>query len=674
MKNLAEGLSKEELDKIGTQVVADYERDKESCQKYFDANRRYLKLASAIRKGKKMEPWEGAADIIMPILTIAAIQFWSRGFNQLTPADKIATFDRTGVEDIDKAMRREKHHNFQLKEQMKFWLDEQSLNILRTGLLGTSIKKTYYNEAYKRVESRLVGTEDLVMPFHATSMDECPRKTHKLYFTQNDLRIQAKHGVFLSVAKELGPGTEDSLPQEKDTDIQDRNAEGGDIERLVLEQHLLLYIKSVDKDKDEIAIPRVVTVDFETKKVLRIVDNGDKVPYEQRAWFTAYYFLPNPDSGVYGWGLGMLMEHTNETINGIINQITNAGTLCTTIGGFVNKRSALGKQGGPLTYKMGQFKEIDGSADDVRKNVYIHDFPQPSQAQFSVLDMLLGYSEKLASISDISTGEMPPRDVAATAILKLAEEGQKVYGTIYRGLHRSAKSEFQKIARLNDEHPDLEGYMDLLGDYTVRDIAEKVLVKRPLLALTGMGLKKLNNGELPIPYARKIAKTVLDDDFISGVDIIPASNPNVTARMEAVSKAQLLKQDVMSDPFRAQDRDIVWEVTNRLYTELGIEGLELINPKPKATEPQDKTPQTEEADFLKDLDSAVLPEQDHLAHLQSHDAFKQSWYFQKLTPHGKEILDAHEREHYAALYTSQSGLGGMGQGAGNPGAAEAFTQ
>jgi hypothetical protein len=281
--------------------------------------------------------------------------------------------------------------------------------------------------------------------------------------------------------------------------------------------------------------------------------------------------------------------------------------------------------------------------------------------------MLLGYSEKLASISDISTGEMPPRDVAATAILKLAEEGQKVYGTIYRGLHRSAKSEFKKISRLNDEHPDLEAYMDLLGDYTVRDIAEKVLVRRPFLAMTAMGMKKLNGGELPIGYARKIAKTVLADDFISGVDIIPASNPNATSKMEAVAKAQMLKQDVLADPFRAQNRNIVWEATNRLYTELGVEGLELINPKPKEEVPEDKTPQQEEADFLMDMDSPVLPQQDHLAHLQSHDAFKATWYYKKLTPHGKELFDAHERATYAALYSASTGLGQMGQGAGNPG-------
>ena len=48
---------------------------------------------------------------------------------------------------------------------------------------------------------------------------------------------------------------------------------------------------------------------------------------------------------------------------------------------------------------------------------------------------------------------------------------------------------------------------------------------------------------------------------------------------------------------------------------------------------------------LKEVGTPALPQQDHVDHIQEHRVFLMSGWQQELTPQGKNVLEAHIREH-----------------------------
>jgi hypothetical protein len=54
-------------------------------------------------------------------------------------------------------------------------------------------------------------------------------------------------------------------------------------------------------------------------------DKKEVVRIEPLEYFTAFPFIPNPDS-IYGIGFGLLLGPLNESINTLINQLIDAGT------------------------------------------------------------------------------------------------------------------------------------------------------------------------------------------------------------------------------------------------------------------------------------------------------------------------------------------------------------
>jgi chaperonin GroES len=51
-------------------------------------------------------------------------------------------------------------------------------------------------------------------------------------------------------------------------------------------------------------------------------------------YFTKYGFIPTPDGGFYELGFGNLLGPVNDSINTIVNQLIDAGTMSNTGGGF----------------------------------------------------------------------------------------------------------------------------------------------------------------------------------------------------------------------------------------------------------------------------------------------------------------------------------------------------
>lgn len=615
--NIAESLSEEKLKEIGEKVVLEFDQDLASRSDWDKRRANWLKLFSGFRDAKNF-PWDNCSNVHIPLMGIASLQFQARAYEALIPSRGIAKCWSTDGKSIDQAARAEKYLNYQLSYEMDEWEEEMDILLLQLPIFGSAYKKTYYDPILKRNVSRTLGVDEFVTPYKCKRIEEAERKTHVLPpMSLNELKKREKAGLYINV-EGLGEGGIDKKDapeyQKRADEITGitENPLAEDRPRKVLEQHRLL-----DLDGDGIQEPYIVTVDYETRKVLRIVSRlyEDAATGKQatQEFFTAYTFIPNPESH-YGFGFGHLLEGLNEASNTLINQLIDAGTLSNTACGFVSKRAGIKK--GDIKVNMGKFVEVDSMMDDLNKSVFQFKFPEPSQSLFALLGLLNSYAKEISSVSEGMMGKLPSSDTPATSMLAVMEQGMKVFSTIHKRIHRAFRRELQKLSFLNSLYLEEEVY------FMVQDSTSKEM-------------DTYQSGRA---------------DFADTINVIPVSDPNITSRAEKLTKAQQVYQFVMTNPLTSGDNEIIMEATMGVYEAMEVQNAVKLLPKKEDTQPPDLPPQEENAGFIKEVGAVALPQQNQQAHMDAHGAFMASMFGQQLTPHGKKLIEAHHRDHLAFMY------------------------
>jgi len=610
------------LDEMGQVVAEEYDVDESSRTQWKTNLANDLKLFSSFM-GEKTFPWKDASNVNVPMMSISTIQFHARAVPSLLPPKEVVRTFPTGHEDINKADRVQKYMNYQLLYEMDEFEEGMDKSLLQVPIQGSVFRKSYYDPILRRPTSQYVSAMDFVVNYGTRRLEDARRATHTLLLTRSDIIKRAQQGIFSASAAEFNlagafsaeaHGGEIREMVDKINGIQPTSDAGSDIHgpRLVLEQH-----RGWDFEGTGIEKPYVITVDYETKKVLKITDRSWLNPVTQEKetinYFTHYEFIPNPE-GFYGLGFGTLLRGLNESANTIINEVIDAGALANIQGGFVSKRSAVSK--GAITFKMGEYKEFDGYVDDIRKAIYSFDFKGPNNTLFSTLGLIFEYSRQVSAVSETMTGQMPASDTPASTVLALIEEGRKVFSTIHKRLHRAFKKELKKIYRLNSIFLDIDKYFNVLGE---------------------------NN--MPDPQSReKVGRA----DFLNIRDVVPVSDPEIVSRTERVLKAQQVWELTMSSPVTAQNEAAIRAAQLRLYKSLDIENPEELMPPPP--EPPNLSPEEENANLLMQKPATALPQQSHQHHLVVHEDLAEGAFADQLTPEGKKLLEQHMREHVGLLY------------------------
>lgn len=507
--NIAETLDEDTLKSIGNTVVEDYDTDVLSRKDWEDRNEDYIKLATQVKE-EKSTPWPNAANVKYPLLTTAAMQFSSRAYSALVPGFDIVKGRVMGRDDdgqkTEKAIRIGKHMSYQLLEEMEEWEEDMDKLCMVLPIIGTAFKKTYYSPLKERNVSEIILANDLVVNYYATTLEDAPRKTHRMEMSDNQVQERILDGIFSDV--ELNSPMADKPGQSIRRDTEGVNAPVTDSSKphLILEQHRYL-----DLDEDGYEEPYIVTVDYDSKQVLRIVarfdmngvkanESGQILRIEPVEYFTKYSFIPNPDGGFYDLGFGSLLGPINDTINTTINQLLDAGTLSNLQAGFLARGIRL--KGGSQRFKPGEWKTINSTGDDLRKGIYPLPTREPSNVLFSLLGLMITSGEKLAGTIDSMTGENPGQNQKATTTLAVIEQGMKVFNSIYKRLHRSLKKEFKKLFRLNSMYLPQEVYFNILD-----------------------------------PMDERIAQVMREDYDMKTADVIPTADPNVATQQQKLAKA-----------------------------------------------------------------------------------------------------------------------------------------
>jgi len=435
-KNLAEDMDSRELGSMGSQLIEWFNEDEDSRDQWKKQTEQWLKLATQVVE-QRTWPWPQAANGKFPLLTTAAMQFAARAYPALVPGPNLVQGlvvgrDEGGVKQ-ESAKRVGRHMSYQLLYQMPGWEEDMDRLCIILPIIGCLFKKTYYDQITKQNVSELVMPQDLVIDYYAKSIEKATRKSHIIYKTQNEIQERINRGLFLDI--DLG------LPRVDDTSREAQNAINGTQEpkvtpatpRKLIECHCWW-----DLDDDGYEEPYIITVDYETRKVLRLVarftaegieteidDKGNEklIKITPTEYFTKFGFIPNPDGGIYDLGFGLLLGGINESVNTLTNQLLDSGTLNNLQAGFLGR--GIRVRSGNTRFIPGEWKPVDFTGDDIKKHIFPLPTKEPSDVLFKLLETLVTSGKELASVAEIFVGKMPGQNTPATTTMATIEQGLK---------------------------------------------------------------------------------------------------------------------------------------------------------------------------------------------------------------------------------------------------------
>ncbi len=542
LDNIAEELDKEDLAEIGMEVLKGVQEDK-TTQKEWLQNEDDAQRLATLKKEPKNYPLPQSANIKFPLITDACAQFAARTYPEIIKdgmvvKGEVLVEDPTGfLTDISKAISI--HMSSLLLGEDTTWEKNLDQLLIMYANIGCVFKKKFYDSNKDCIDEVLCDYRDLIIrnDKDVHNISDLYRITHVLHVTTNDLLEGARSGIYCedSVEEIINRQTPDS------SNLID-----------LYECHCLY-----DLDDDDYKEPYIVTCEALTGKVLRIVARfqAKDIKYNSKKkikkiiacqYFIDFHFLPSPDGRFLSMGFGTLMLHLNETINTILNQLIDAGTLANLQFGFIDSRVKF--MGGQQFQDPGMWNMVKGvssaSGQKLSDMFLPMNYKEPSQVLFQLLGLLIDTGQKLTASTDIMSGQQNSQNSPANTTAILAEQGMKLFSNIQRRLYRSLKEEFGLIK-------------ELLMRYS--DPKETVLV----------GAQHM----VPIKELYSIPK----------IKVIPVADPNLSSDAQRMSKMQPLLQ-LMQNPETAQ------YINGQETVTAIIEGLRLPNPKRFVKAPQAQQP------------------------------------------------------------------------------------
>ena len=613
-ENLAEYMDEGVLDALGSELVADFEKDqrdrKEWVQTYVDG----LKLLG-LKYEERTEPWLGACGVFHPMLTESVVRFQAEGIMETFPAAgpvKTQIIGKDTPEKEEAALRVQADMNYQLTDVMTEYRPEHEKMLWSLPIAGSAFKKVYYDPSKGRQMAVFIGAEDIVVPYGAKDIESAERVTHVMRKTQNEMIRLQQAGFYRDI--ELGePSVElDDIEQQKAK--EDGMSAIQDDRYRMLEMHVDMDLKGyedVDKDgeKTGIALPYVITVEKGTGKILAIRRNwyeGDRL-HLKRQHFVHYQYIPG--FGFYGYGLIHLIGGYAKSATMIIRQLVDAGTLSNLPGGL--KSRGLRIKGDDTPIQPGEFRDVDVPSGSIRDNILPLPYKEPSQVLFALFQNIVQEGRAFASSGDLNVSDMSANAPVGTT-LALLERTLKVMGAVQSRMHYSMKQEFKLLKTI-------------IADYTPEEYDYE-----------------------PEEGNARAKKSDYDN-----VTVIPVSDPNASTMAQKVVQYQAVLQLAQTAP---QLYNMPF-LHRQMIEVLGVKNANKLVPTEDDEIPTD--PISENQQVLIGKPIKAFMEQNHQAHIQVHMLAMQDPKMGQLmaqnpqAPMIQAAMMAHINEHLGFEYRRQ---------------------
>ena len=605
--NLAEFIDDDELKIMATEMITDFQADRESRSDWARAYVKGLDLLG-MKVEDRQQPWSGASGVFHPLLTEAVVRFQAQAMGEIFPASgpvRTKIVGKQTPERTDQANRVQNEMNYLLTEEMSEYRDEMEQMLFKLPIAGSAFKKVYYDPLMERPCAMFVPSEDFVASYGASDLKTCPRYTHVMKKTANEV-LQLQVNGFYKEGELPEPTPDYSDIQEKYDELDGEEAVIEDDDRhTILEMHVDLNLSGEFEDPDGIARPYVVTIDKSSSTILAIRRNwyeGDEKK-KKRMHFVHYRYLPG--LGFYGTGLIHLMGGLAKSATSILRQLIDAGTLSNLPAGL--KARGLRIKGDDTPLMPGEFRDVDVPGGAIRDSITFIPYKEPSSVLYSLLGNIVEEGRRIGSVADMQVGDMNPNAPVGTT-LALMERSMKVLSGVQSRLHASLKHELRILASIIHDYMPAEYSYEIEGDFN------------------------------------------RTQDFDKRVDVIPVSDPNAATMSQRVMQYQAAIQLAQQSP---QIYDM-GKLHRQMLEVLGVQNADEIVKLPEDIKPTD--PVTENMAILKQEPIQAFKYQDHEAHIAVHMAAAKDPKIMQIigqSPFASAIqqaMAAHITEHVAFQY------------------------
>ena len=622
-QNLAEVIDERELMRKASELVGFYENDRAARAEWEERYKQGLKTLDpdgGLAEGEDERSSRGLSVVVHPLIAEAATQFNAKAIAELYPSGgpvKSVILGEPNEEMEDQARRVREFMNYQITQEMPEYFPDLDQMLFHLPLIGHTFKKVWWDTNLDRQCSQFVKAEDFVVAPESKDLYTSPRYTHVIRMPKNDFNRYVQNGYYLQTKY----GETNSIDPSGDTigEIEgvDQYDDSNDNVMTLLEMHVYDLFDGIDGqemddedyDHNAVAIPYVITIDYENQNVVSIRRNWkeDDERKKRRDWFVSYKFLPG--LGFYGFGLYHMIGGLGKAATGSLRALLDSAAFSNMQGGFKLRGRVAG---GDMQISPGEFVDLDSTVDDVNKAIMPLPFKEPSGSLFNLLGYMVDAGQRFASTADLNVGDVNPNAPVGSTVA-LIEQGSKAFSAIHKRLHYAQGQEFKLLADLNAEN--------LPDEFSFAQAGSSEIIYRT--------------------------------DFDDRIDIVPVSDPNIFSTAQRIAQAQAVLEMARSAP---QLHDL-YEAYKRMYEAIRIPNIDEILQKPEEAVQMD--PIDENMSVLYGKPIRAFPEQDHEAHIAVHMQFMQDPSLGG-NPGAKQmqpVLIAHIAEHIALLYRQRMEAG-----------------
>jgi len=607
--NLAEDMEEGLLNDIANTVIDNFQADKDSRGEWDSMFERGFDLLG-LKLEDTTEPFEGACTAVHPLLIESAVKFQAKASQELFPSGgpvKAQILGNQSVEKQEQANRVQNFMNYQITEQMPEYFDEFERMLFHLPLIGSAIKKVYYDAGLERPVSEFVPIDQFYVSYYASNLKKADRYTHLIYRNPVDMQRDIEAGVYADIDLPTPSNpSQTNLSSKLNTIMGISPTADSDPQYVLLEQHVHLDIPDPECEEGEFA-PYIITVEEESRQVLSIRRNyrAKDANKEKRMHFVHYKFVPG--FSFYGLGLIHFLGNLTLTATSAMRSLVDAGQFANLPGGFKAKGVRMVGDNEPIA--PGEFKEVEATGIDLQKAIVPLPYKEPSATLFSMLGFVTAAGQKFADSTEQIVSDAASYGPVGTT-MALIEASSKFFSGIHKRLHKSQRDEFKIIAEIDYD------YLPNQYPYDVPNASREIFKK----------------------------------DFDGAVDVVPVSDPNIPSNAHRMMLANMALQMAQQSPPGMFNL----EALNRtILNAANMPNIEEI--LPQAPRPQPLDPVSDIAAATKGIPISAFPGQNHDAHIQ----VKMSYLSDPMNGANpimarlKPILEANVQEHTLMKYQEQ---------------------
>lgn len=574
-ENILEDIDLTELADIQERVTSGYEMDLKSMEDYVDKYEKIIKLASMNdESGEKTFPFVGASKVMLPQLAKAAIDFNSRTLPEIVNRADVANVKVWGQPNQDKEWKAERRAlaiNWQLKKGIDGWARRMDRGLLLLPVAGMYFKKKWWADG--KIQDCLITPDKMVFDHDSDSFEEAPRKSHCFMVEPNDFESRVRSGYYSDIEAHKKEDKNKQPIVEKPIKL--------------IESHCTL-----DLDHDGYCEPYIVTFCSCCDTVVKIekrfnekdvyVDDGKVISIKGEEFFTQHGFIPDLEKPAIYVGWGQLMFDVLNTLNTIMRQLIDAGTLNNTAmnSGFIssNIKTPGRTKSARVELVMGQLTKVDvGAGQSLRDMIWTPQFGGPSQGFYQMLTDLKNEVDQYVTASqtmDVAAGE------AASLYLARLMQALKVPNAIMSRVYGSLTPEFERVDDLMRRYMPEEKYKAIIN-WTVEVPQEvKEQYQQAMQQWEQIAQQAMMAGMMPPeppkdPQAVADATITKEGDFAEEFDIFTTADPSLGSEQERIARAELVAQRAGEVP--GYNR---YEAERDYLKRLGVTNIETILPPP----------------------------------------------------------------------------------------------